>query len=63
MNAIYYKSAKSMLSNKPESMAAIYAYFELKEVEISLVTTIIESIRYGLDKQIIRRHIKLSQEG
>lgn len=60
MNAIYYKSAKSMLTGKPESMAAIYAYFELKEVEISLVTTIIESIRYGLDKQIIKRHISLS---
>lgn len=60
MNALYYKSAKSVLSGNPESMAAIYAYFELKEVEISLITTIIESIRYGLDKQIIKRHISLS---
>ena len=60
VNRIYRKKARYILENEPESMAAVYSYFDLKEIEIYNITTIIESIRYSLDKQTIRRHINIS---
>ncbi len=59
MNRIHRKKALGVLSSAPESMAAVYAYFNLKEIEIYNITTLIESIRYSLDKQTIRRHINI----
>ncbi len=59
VNRIHRRKAISVLSQTPESMAAVYAYFNLKEIEIYNITTLIESIRYSLDKQTIRRHINI----
>ena len=43
----------------PESMVAVYAYMNLKEVELNNITTIIEGIRYNLNPDFIRTHIGL----
>ena len=40
-------------------LAAVYAYMNLKEVELNNITTIIEGIRYNLNPDFIRTHIGL----
>ena len=40
-------------------MVAVYAYMNLKEVELNNITTIIEGIRYNLNPDFIRQHIGL----
>ena len=59
MSRIDTRIAKSVLRTEPQSMAAVYAYFDLKDYEIFNITTILESIRYSLDRQTIRRHINV----
>lgn len=54
--------AKRIFTQNPESLAAVYAYFDLKEIEILNITTVIESIRYGHGRQTIMRHINIGEE-
>ena len=43
----------------PLTMAAVYAYINIKELEISNITIIIEGIRYGINPDNIKKHIKI----
>ena len=54
---IYNKLSKSIFVNHSESMVAIYAYLNLKEVELDNITTITEGIRYSLNADSIRGHV------
>lgn len=54
---IYNKLSKSIFVNHSESMVAIYAYLNLKEVELNNITTITEGIRYSLNADSIREHV------
>lgn len=54
---IYNKLSKSIFVNHSESMAAIFAYLNLKEVEFNNITAITEGIRYSLNTDSIRKHI------
>lgn len=54
---MYNKISKSIFVNHTESIAAIYAYLNLKEVELDNITTITEGIRYSLNSDFIRKHI------
>ena len=54
---IYNKLSKSIFVNHSESMVAIYAYLNLKEVELNNITTITEGIRYSLNAVSIREHV------
>ena len=56
---IYNRLSKSIFVTHPESMVAVYAYMNLKEVELNNITTIIEGIRYNLNPDFIRTHIGL----
>ncbi len=58
-NRITYKVVKYVFSNHTDSMAAVYAYLALKEIEIDKITTIIEGIRYSQNPDSIREHIKM----
>jgi V/A-type H+-transporting ATPase subunit C len=51
--------AKSVFVNHPRSMAAVFAYFNLQEVEIFNVTMVIEGIRYSLNTDFIRQHVRI----
>ncbi len=54
---IYNKLSKRVFVNHSMSPVAIYAYLNLKEVEINNITTIIEGIRYSLNADAIRGHV------
>lgn len=54
---MYDRLSRNIFVNNTQSIAAIYAYLNLKEMEISNITTITEGIRYGHDKEQIRKHI------
>ncbi len=53
------KKSRYIMSAHPLTMAAVFAYINLKELEISNITIIIEGIRYGINSDNIRKHIKL----
>lgn len=59
VDIIYNRLSKSIFVTHPESMVAVYAYMNLKEVELNNITTIIEGIRYNLNPDFIRTHIGL----
>lgn len=54
---MYNKLSKNIFVNHSESMVAIYAYLNLKEVELNNITIITEGIRYNLNPDSIRGHI------
>lgn len=54
---IYNKLSKSIFVNHSESMVAIYAYLNLKEVELNNITAVTEGIRYSLNTEAILGHI------
>ena len=58
-NYIAHKKARSVMSAHPLTMAAVYAYINIKELEISNITIIIEGIRYGINPGNIKKHIKI----
>lgn len=58
-NRIMYKTDKRIFVNHTDSMAAVYAYLALKEIEIDKITTIIEGIRYSQNPNSIREHIMM----
>lgn len=60
-NHIYNRLSKQIFVTQSESVVAVYAYLNLKEVELNNITTIIEGIRYGLNPESIRTHIGLAQ--
>lgn len=55
--ALYNRLSMRMFVNHSESIAAVYAYLNLKEVELSNITAITEGIRYSLNPEAIRNHI------
>lgn len=57
-SALEIKNSKRLFVNEPMSMAAIFAYFNLKEIEINKVTTIIEGVRYGSSPELLKEYIK-----
>ncbi|MCX7715104.1 MAG: V-type ATPase subunit [Clostridia bacterium] len=50
---VLYKTARKVFLMSPGSVAAVFAYFHIKENEIENIKTIIEGIRYGLDTDSI----------
>lgn len=50
---ILYKTARKVYRSSPASMAAIYAYFYMRDIEVGNITTIIEGIRYNFDSDAI----------
>lgn len=52
-----YSITKSIYKNHPNSINAVFAYFKLKEVEISNLRTIIEGARYSFNADAIAEHI------
>lgn len=54
---MYYRLSKKIFVSNTQSLAAIYAYLNLKEKEINDITTITEGIRYGHNTEQIRQHI------
>lgn len=52
---ILYKTARKIHRNAPESMAAVYAYFYMRETEVGNITTIIEGIRYNFSAEAIAK--------
>lgn len=55
--SIYNRLSKNIFVNHSQSMVAIYAYLNLKEVELGNITAITEGIRYGLNTDYLREHI------
>lgn len=51
------KAAKTIFANHTQSLAAVYAYLYLKEMELQRITTIVEGVRYGLNTDAIRKHV------
>lgn len=56
-NTLSEDNSRRILSTHPQTMAAVYAYIKLKEVEISNLTVIIEGIRYGMNSENIKKHL------
>lgn len=54
---LYNRLSKRIFVDHSESLAAIYAYLNLKEVELNNITTITEGIRYNLNPEAIQTHI------
>ncbi len=54
-----YKISKKIFRNSPESVAAIFAYLGLKELEILNLTRIIECVRYNINPEMIKKHIRI----
>lgn len=54
---IYNKLSKRIFTDHSQSLAALYAYLNLKEVELNNITAITEGIRYSLNSEAIREHI------
>lgn len=50
--------SKKIFVNYPKSMAAVFAYLQLKQTEIYKITVIMEGVRYGLDAKIIESHLE-----
>lgn len=59
-NRITYRLAKDIFVNHTDSMAAVYAYLSLKEIEIKKIVMIIEGIRYNQNPDAIRGHITIN---
>lgn len=55
--AMYKRLSNSIFVNHGQSMVAVYAYLNLKEIEYNNITTITEGIRYGINSDSIRKHI------
>lgn len=51
--------SRRMLRDNPDTMAAVFAYLNLKELEIKTITMIIEAVRYGHNPDAARRHIMI----
>ena len=56
---IYNGISKRIFVNNSQSFAAMFAYLNLKEAEIGNITTITEGVRYGLNTEAIRAHVRL----
>lgn len=54
-----YKLAKSVFRTSPDTVAGLVAYLDLKEFEILNIVRVIEGIRYGLNKEALKKHIRL----
>lgn len=53
------KLAKKIFVTKPMTMAAVFAYFQIKQTEVYNITTIIECVRYGIDPELIKKHVRV----
>lgn len=56
-NRAMYRMDKRIFVNNTDSMAAVYAYLALKEIEQKKIITIIEGIRYNQNPEFIKKHI------
>lgn len=56
-NRMYKRLSSAIFVNHTESIVAVYAYLDLKAIELNNITTITEGIRYSLNPDFIRRHI------
>lgn len=48
-----------VLREHPDTMAAVFAYLNLKDAEIETITMIIEAVRYGHNPDATRKHIMI----
>ncbi|MBP3361368.1 MAG: V-type ATPase subunit [Clostridia bacterium] len=53
------KLAKKIFVTNPMTMAAVFAYFQIKQTEVYNITTIIECVRYGIKPEIIKKHVRV----
>ena len=51
--------SKKIFRNSPNTVAGLVAYLDIKEIEILDVVRVIEGIRYGLNKDTLKKHIRL----
>ncbi len=56
---IRYKTAKTIFRTKPDSIAGLFAYLGLKELEILNITRIIEGVRYDINPEMIKKHVRI----
>lgn len=54
-----YKTAKTIFRTKPDSIAGLFSYLSLKELEILTITRIIEGVRYDLNPELIKKHMRI----
>ncbi len=52
-----YKINKKIFRTNPETIAGLFAYLGLKELEILNITRIIEGIRYDINPELIKKHL------
>ena len=55
-----YKISKKIFRTNSESVAGVFAYLGLKELEILNITRVIECVRYNINPEMIRKHIRIS---
>lgn len=48
-----------ILRDKPDTMAAVFAYLNLKDAELETITMIIEAVRYSHNPDATRKHIMI----
>lgn len=53
------KKARYIMSAHPLTMAALFSYINIRELEISNIIIIIEGIRYSMNPENIKKHIRL----
>lgn len=54
-----YKTAKTIFRTKPETIAGLFSYLSLKELEILNITRIVEGVRYDLNPEMIKKHMRI----
>lgn len=54
-----YKLSKTVFCTSSDTVAGLVAYLDMKEIEILNIVRVIEGIRYGLNKEALKKHIRL----
>lgn len=54
-----YKTAKRIFRQKPASIAGLFSYLSLKELELLNITRIIEGVRYDINPEMIKKHMRI----
>ena len=57
---IMYKIARSTFTTASDTIAGSCAYLDMKEFEILNIIRVIEGIRYGINPEAIKKHIRIS---
>lgn len=55
-----HKISKTLFRTRPDSIAGLFAYLSLKEIEILNITRVIEGVRYDINPEMIKKHLRIS---